>query len=627
MSTALNVAPPSESQMAYMDSQGTQLEREEPPESFTQCSDVTLTQVLNDEWTDTEDVVIPETQDPDIIPETQENVVKKNKTKKRKVHSFYIAKPTKSRKRFSNMERFEAACWTRDNKPTMQAIMLKFGCQKTVAKTLKSQFEKIIAQHERVVEEGAEHRKSGRGAKFEEVEACLIRWVKHKLARGLPIPGALIKSQAIEFAKKIGCGNECHWTDGWLQKFRLRHGLKSKVIHGEANDAKEDGAASFRSNILPRLLEKYEEKDIFNADETGIMWRMLSNRSYVFAKSRNIRGSKKLKDRLTILVTVNMTGTEKLGLVIGKSKNPLSFRGRTFPSTLEYDYSTKGWMTTVIWEKYLKRINQRMRFQNRKICLLVDNFSGHTDPNCSNIEVVFFPPNTTSILQPCDQGIINSFKCHYRRLMSEKLLDIMDGSEEHMAITQLVKKIAVFDACCMIHRAWDKVTCNTIVNAWKKGGFTSQNFEDEEIACNVINEILNEENEAVNSLGELLQQLLGITVEEALEDAKDVVENGLKEENMEEVEDITDEAIIAEVQAAQKKTEIVIDNDDSEDEDEPPPVTLKEARIALTTFSQWCEENNISFPHHRVYREQIITKQQEVLKQKTIKDYLHIVRK
>ncbi len=54
-----------------------------------------------------------------------------------------------------------------------------------------------------MVEEGAEHKKSGRGAKFEEVEACLIRWVKHKLARNLPIPGGLIKAQAMEFAKKL----------------------------------------------------------------------------------------------------------------------------------------------------------------------------------------------------------------------------------------------------------------------------------------------------------------------------------------------------------------------------------------------------------------------------------------
>jgi hypothetical protein len=63
-----------------MDSQETQLEREEPPESFLQCSDVTLTQVMDDEWTDTKDAVIPETQDPVIILETQENMDKGQQT-------------------------------------------------------------------------------------------------------------------------------------------------------------------------------------------------------------------------------------------------------------------------------------------------------------------------------------------------------------------------------------------------------------------------------------------------------------------------------------------------------------------------------------------------------------------
>jgi len=31
-----------------------------------------------------------------------------------------------------------------------------------------------------------------------------------------------------------------------------------------------------------------------------------------------------------------------------------------------------------------------------------------------SIEILFLPPNTTLRYQPCDQGIINTFKLHYR---------------------------------------------------------------------------------------------------------------------------------------------------------------------------------------------------------------------
>ena len=70
-------------------------------------------------------------------------------------------------------------------------------------------------------------------------------------------------------------------------------------------------------------------------------------------------------------------------------------------------------MQVTIWNDYLVKLDTRMRLQHRNILLLVDNVPVHVineDINLTNVTVHFLPPNTTAHLQPCDAGIINSFK-------------------------------------------------------------------------------------------------------------------------------------------------------------------------------------------------------------------------
>jgi hypothetical protein len=51
-----------------------------------------------------------------------------------------------------------------------------------------------------------------------------------------------------------------------------------------------------------------------------------------------------------------------------------------------------------------------------KILLIVSNAPGlpvHLDGIHANAEVVFIPPNTTSLLQPIDQGLFTNFKADF----------------------------------------------------------------------------------------------------------------------------------------------------------------------------------------------------------------------
>jgi hypothetical protein len=58
--------------------------------------------------------------------------------------------------------------------------------------------------------------------------------------------------------------------------------------------------------------------------------------------------------------------------------------------------------------------NRKMEMENRKIILFLYNATSHPNTlNLKNIKVIFLPPNTTSIYQPLDQGIIQNFRVHY----------------------------------------------------------------------------------------------------------------------------------------------------------------------------------------------------------------------
>ena len=71
-------------------------------------------------------------------------------------------------------------------------------------------------------------------------------------------------------------------------------------------------------------------------------------------------------------------------------------------------------MNVKIFNECVLNLNTFMKKQNRKIILFMDNAPCHPiDIVLSNTKSKSFPPNTTSTLQPLDQGFIRIFKTYY----------------------------------------------------------------------------------------------------------------------------------------------------------------------------------------------------------------------
>jgi hypothetical protein len=136
-----------------------------------------------------------------------------------------------------------------------------------------------------------------------------------------------------------------------------------------------------------------------------------------------VSGRKQSKDRVTILLYSNATGTEKLKPVfIHKYKNSRPLKNLPKSSLpVEYYWNVKTWMQVSIWNNWICQLDAMIKLKRRKILLLVDNAPVHAlyeGVELTNIiEIKFLPPNTTTHLQLCDKGIINSFKVKTKILM------------------------------------------------------------------------------------------------------------------------------------------------------------------------------------------------------------------
>ena len=148
-------------------------------------------------------------------------------------------------------------------------------------------------------------------------------------------------------------------------------------------------------------------------DECGLWWKQPPTRKFVASSSKHCKaGSKLLKDRCTILVGSNASGCHRIKpVMIWRSKNPRAFKHAKQPLPVIYRANAKSWMTAGIFTQWVKKIfrpEMKVLCQKKnmdfKILLIVDNCTGHPYIEDDNIKIVFLPPNTTSVLQPMDQG-------------------------------------------------------------------------------------------------------------------------------------------------------------------------------------------------------------------------------
>ena len=237
---------------------------------------------------------------------------------------------------------------------------------------------------------------------------------------------------------------------------------------------------------LASITEGYDPRDIWNMDETGLVYRALPDKTLT-VRGEQCTGGKRSKERLTLVLACNMLGDFDRVLVIGKAAKPHAFRNLNVNTQLPvtWRFNKKAWMTSQLFTEWLTSFNSKMRLQKRQVLLFLDNAPSHPHnlPNFSNVKLVFFPANTTSALQPLDQGIIQNVKVLYRKRLLQKVLDDIDTG---LTASELVKSVNVLNVITWVHSAVKSVKPQTVTKCFVKSGFSTptqhstQDSEDDE---------------------------------------------------------------------------------------------------------------------------------------------------
>lgn len=378
-----------------------------------------------------------------------------------------MSPPTKKRKFLSLEEKAKVIAQAEGGK-RKSVIAEEFGipasslstilkCKDAIAKALASG---TSAKHKKVTQ-----------PVHEDLDKAVYTWFVETRAKKIALSGDIVRQKALNYACLLGI-DDFKASVGWLNRFKSRHSIIGKVLCGEAASADSDGAAAWMSASLAGILNDYSPSDIYNADETGLFYEMLPTRTLDF-KGLRCHGGKHSKKRITVLLCANMDGSDKRPLlVIGKSAKPRCFKGnRSLP--VKYMANTRAWMTRAIFGEWVQAFDRDMGRQGRKVCLLLDNCSAHIiedDAELENVQLKFFPPNCTSIIQPLDQGVIQSVKRAYReRLIQRLLLNTQLGRET---------KVDLFMALQMIAASWCATRSAIIRNCFRHAGFSAQATEN-----------------------------------------------------------------------------------------------------------------------------------------------------
>ncbi len=193
-------------------------------------------------------------------------------------------------------------------------LMQEYGLASSTISTILKQKEKIIAEYESNEDNGGRRNQKTTKIKpssYKDIDSAVEEWFRQTITiHNVVIGGPEIQAQAMKYAGFLS-HPEFKASNGWLQRFRERNSISFKTIVGEAGLVDKVVTDHYLNEVLPGLLACYEPQNIYNADETALFYRAQPAKTMIY-KNMACNSTKQSKERLSLLLTANMDGSDKL---------------------------------------------------------------------------------------------------------------------------------------------------------------------------------------------------------------------------------------------------------------------------------------------------------------------------
>lgn len=240
---------------------------------------------------------------------------------------------------------------------SLTSLAKRYNVAKSTICAINKKSEKIL-QCVNDTFSGPGKRKTLRLSNMPKMEKALFRWFLQLRNKNYPVTGLMIKEQAKILHSKINENqSEFIASDGWLQRFKTRYGVR---LINKVTEDRQSSQPGLRDTFKRKLQERISElglssDQLYNADQSGLFWKLLPERIDTSPFEKNPEGNKIEKHRITFLGCANRTGLHKLKLlVIGNTKNPSDLEN--FDYLVDYRNSESPLITATIIKDWFHQL-------------------------------------------------------------------------------------------------------------------------------------------------------------------------------------------------------------------------------------------------------------------------------
>lgn len=400
-----------------------------------------------------------------------------------------------------------------DSGSSAQEVANEFGSSKRAIMRMRKESHIIRSLSENGARGSMKSRKQSHPAKYAGLEAKLMQILQASRGNRITITNELIRSCSRKVqsdmikeptlrpdeVKDLQLFNP---TDLWIKGFARRHSLQTSAKPWQNNCAVNETRRIPEFHHLKNELERYDPDCILSVHETTLFHKILPRKAYLASLPDGAGGSTLVfptdmgtKDRLTLVVCTNATGTLKVPLaIVGTAKQPESFRIKCCP--LPYLGQQNAWFDVCTFREWFSEvlIPAVRKHSWKNVALLVENMAEDkmAEDSRGQVKVFRLPQDARSKRYPMEHGIMETVKHKYRYALLERVVDFLPVRDAIQACSEK-KSIKLrglddgydpneLDAAEILFDIWEGTSIQSISRSWVKSKILPDAYNEEMIA-------------------------------------------------------------------------------------------------------------------------------------------------